>query len=60
MEFKVGSNEELDYISQLIQKQCNTIIDEQVHNDNTILDVKEYKYLKYLVFKYCLIPNATI
>ena len=60
MEFGVGSNEELNYIAQLIQKQCKNIIDEQIHNDNNILDVKEFKYLKYLVFKYCFIPNAAL
>lgn len=56
MEFKVGSIEELNYISQLVQKHCNEI---NVNDDN-ILDVKEYKYLQFLVFKYCLIPNAAL
>jgi len=56
----VGSKEELNYIAQLVQKQCNNIIAEQIHIDNSILDIKEYKYLKYLVFKYCLIPNAAL
>ena len=60
MEFGVGSIDELNYIAQLVQKQCKDIIDEQIQNDDNISDVKEYKYLKYLVFKYCLIPNAAL
>ena len=60
MEFGVGSKEELNYIAQLVQKRCKNKIDEQIHNDNNILDVKEYKYLKHLVFKHCLIPNAAL
>ena len=60
MEFKVGSSEELSYIAQLVQKQCKKVIDEEINNDDSILDVKEFKYLKYLVFKYCFIPNAAI
>jgi hypothetical protein len=57
MEFKVGSMDEINYIAQIVQKQCKDTINEQIHNDNSIKDVKEYKYLKYLIFKYCLIPN---
>ena len=59
MEFGIGSIEELNYISQLVQKHCDEI-DNQIINDNNILNVKEYKYLQYLVFKYCLIPNADL
>jgi hypothetical protein len=59
MEFKVGSIEELNYIAHLVQKQCDEI-DNQIKNDNNILNIKEYKYLQYLVFKYCLIPNADL
>jgi hypothetical protein len=54
MEFKVGSIEEIDFIANLIQKQSKET------NDNEILDYKEYKYLKYLIFKYCLIPNPCL
>jgi hypothetical protein len=60
MEFKVGSMGEINYIAQIIQKQCKDTIDEKILNDENILDVKEYNYLKYLVFKYCLIPNAAL
>ena len=60
MEFKVGSGEEINYIAQIVQKQCKDIINEQILKDDSISDVKEYKYLKYLVFKYCLIPNAAL
>ena len=60
MEFKVGSGDEINYIAQIVQKQCKDIINEQILNDDSISDVKEYKYLKYLVFKYCLIPNAAL
>jgi hypothetical protein len=59
MEFKVGSIEELNYIAQLVKKHCDEI-DNQIRNNNNILDVREYKYLQYLVFKYCLIPNADL
>lgn len=60
MEFKVGSIEELNYISNLVQKHCDEINNKQIQNDNTILDKKEYSYLQFLVFKYCFIPNATL
>jgi hypothetical protein len=60
MEFKVGSIEELNYVSQLVQKNCNKINEKQIQNDDNILDVKEYKYLQFLVFKYCFIPNVTL
>ena len=60
MEFKVGSIDEINYIAQIVEKQCKNIIDEQILKDDSIVDVKEYKYLKFLVFKYCLIPNAAI
>ena len=59
MEFIVGSEEEQEYLSQLIQKHNNKIDNEQFQNDNNI-DIKEYKYLQNLVFKYCFIPNAAL
>ena len=59
MEFKVGSIEELNYIAKIVQKHCDEI-DDQIKNDNSKSNVKEYKYLQYLVFKYCLIPNAAL
>jgi len=52
MECIVGSEEEQEYLSQLIQKYGNKI-------DNNV-DIKEYKYLQNLVFKYCFIPNAAL
>jgi len=55
MEFKVGSIEEIDFIANLIQKHSDKT--NYIQKDNKIKDIKEYKYLKYLVFKYCLIPN---
>ena len=60
MEFKVVSDDEINYIAQIVQKQCKDIINEQILNDDNISDVEEFKYLKYLVFKYCLIPNAAL
>jgi len=60
MEFGVGSIDEINYIAQIVEKQCKNIIDEQILKDDSIVDVKEYKYLKFLVFKYCLIPNAAL
>ena len=60
MEFKVGSIEELNYISQLVQKQCDEINCKKLQNDDNILDVKEYRYLQFLVFKYCFIPNVAL
>ena len=60
MEFGVGSKEELNYISQLIQKHVNEVNNERIQIDNSIIDFKEYKYLQYLVFKYCFIPNAAL
>jgi hypothetical protein len=59
MEFIVGSEEEQDYLSQLIQKHSNKIDNEQFQNDNNV-DIKEYKYLQNLVFKYCFISNAVL
>jgi hypothetical protein len=59
MEFGVGSIEELNFIAKIVQKHCDEI-DGQIMNDNSVSNVKEYKYLQYLVFKYCLIPNAAL
>ena len=59
MEFIVGSEEEQDYLSQLIQKHNNKIDNEQFQNDDNV-DIKEYKYLQNLVFKYCFISNAAL
>ena len=58
MEFGVGSIEELNYISELVQKRCDEINFDMIENDDNILDIKEYKYLQFLVFKYCFVPNA--
>ena len=60
MEFKIGSIEEIDFIAKIIQKQSNDTIDKEIQNDKNISNIKEYKYLKYLVFKYCLIPNPCL
>ena len=59
MEFIVGSEEEKEYLCQLIQKHNNKIDNEQFQNDNNV-DIKEYKYLQNLVFKYCFIHNAAL
>jgi len=60
MEFKVGSEEELKYINQIIQKQTNRNDTVKITNKKNIGGIKEYKYLQYLVFKYCCIPNAAL
>ncbi len=60
MEFKVGSIEELNYVSQIVQKHCDEINGEKIQNNHSILDIREYKYLQFLVFKYCFIPNAAL
>ena len=60
MEFKVGSEDELKYINQIIQKQTNRNDTVKITNKKNIGDIKEYKYLQYLVFKYCCIPNAAL
>lgn len=60
MEFGVGSIEEIDYISQLVQKQYDKIDEEKIKKDKKIFDIKEYKYLRYLVFKYCFILNPNL
>jgi hypothetical protein len=60
MEFKVGSIEEIDFIENLIQKQSYEKDIKEIGNDRDILAINEYKYLKYLVFKYCLIPNPSL
>lgn len=59
MEFGVGSIDELNYLANLVQKHCGEK-DNQIKNDKRILDVKEYKYLRFLVFKYCVIPNPNL
>jgi hypothetical protein len=56
----VGSEEELQYLNQIIQKQINRNETEQIIKRKNSIDIKEYKYLQYLVFKYCYIPNATL
>ncbi len=60
MEFKVGSIEEIQYINQIIQKKIEKNDTEQRIKRKNIQDLKEYKYLQYLIFKYCFIPNAAI
>ena len=60
MEFKVGSIEEIQYINQIIQKKIEKNDKEQRIKRKNIEDPKEYKYLQYLIFKYCFIPNAAI
>jgi len=60
MEFGVGSIEELNYITELVQRRCDDINYDNIKNDDNILDINEYKYLQSLVFKYCNIPNATL
>ena len=59
MEFGVGSIDEINYLAHLVQKQCDDI-DNQIKKDSSILDFKEYKYLRYLIFKYCIIPNPNL
>jgi len=58
MEFGVGSIEEINYIAELVQKRCNEINNDKVKNNDNLLDVNEYKYLQFLVFKYCFVTNA--
>jgi hypothetical protein len=60
MELRVGSEKELDYIAHLVEKHCIEVKNERIHNDDNILDIREYRYLQYLVFKYCYIPNAAL
>jgi hypothetical protein len=60
MELRVGREEELDFIAHLVEKHCFEINKEGIRNDKKILDVKEYGYLQYLVFKYCYIQNAAL
>ena len=59
MEFGVGSIDELNFLAHLVQKHCDEK-DDQIKKDNGILDVKEYKYLRYLIFKYCVIPSPNL
>ena len=59
MKCKVGSEEEQNYLDQLIQKYKKKIDNEQFLNVINV-DIKEYKYLQYLVYKYCFIPNAVL
>ena len=59
MECKVENEEEQEYLNQLIQKYKKKIDNEQFQNDNNV-DIKEYKYLQNLVFKYCFISNAAL
>ena len=60
MEFGLGSIEELNYITGLVQKRCDEIDGGKIHNDVNILDINEYKFLQSLVFKYCFIPNVAL
>ncbi|MCK5300391.1 MAG: hypothetical protein KAJ21_00710 [Thermoplasmatales archaeon] len=56
----MGSEEELKYINQILQKQTNRNDTVKITNKKNIGDIKEYKYLQYLVFKYCCISNAAL
>ena len=60
MEFRVGSEEELRYINKIIEKQTNRTHKKQIIIGSKIVDIKEYRYLQYLIFKYCFIPNAAL
>ena len=60
MEFRVGSLEEQDYIQSLVQKQIERNQNDPIKKYKCFIDPKEYKYLQYLVFKYCCIPNAAL
>ena len=60
MEFRVGSLEEQEYLQSLVQKQIQRNQNEQINRNQYNNDSNEYKYLQYLVFKYCLIPNAAL
>ena len=60
MEFRVGSEEEIIYLNKIIQKNAyknETFNKIKIKNKKNI---NEYKYLQYLVFKYCYIPNAVL
>jgi hypothetical protein len=60
MEFRVGSEEEQHYINTIIQKQIYIKQKEQIKQNPKNKDPNEYKYLQYLIFKYCCIPNAAL
>jgi hypothetical protein len=60
MEFRVGSQEELQFVNKIIEKQINRTKENKIKNGLKIIDIKEYRYLQYLVFKYCFIPNAAL
>ena len=60
MEFRVGSLEEQEFLQSLVQKQIQRNQNEQINRNQYNNDSNEYKYLQYLVFKYCLIPNAAL
>ncbi len=60
MEFRVGSEEELKYINKIIEKQTNRTHKKQMINGLKIVDIKEYRYLQFLIFKYCFIPNVAL
>lgn len=60
MEFRVGSLKEQEYLQSLVQKQIQRNQSEQINRNQYINDSNEYRYLQYLVFKYCLIPNAAL
>ena len=60
MEFRVGSDEEIIYLNKIIQKQVYKNESFNKCKINNLKDINEYKYLQYLVFKYCYIPNAVL
>ena len=60
MEFRVGSLKEQEYLQSLVQKQIQRNQSGQINRNQYINDSNEYRYLQYLVFKYCLIPNAAL
>ena len=60
MEFRVGSEEEQQFINNLIQKQLYRKQKEQIKQNIKIIDPNEYKYLQQLILKHCCIPNAAI
>jgi hypothetical protein len=56
----VGSMEEIEYISRIIQKRIMKKENLNDKNFSSKIDIKEYRYLQYLIFKYCFIPDINL
>jgi len=56
----VGSMDEIEYISCIIQKQITRKKNIENKKTDSKINEEEYRFLQHLIFKYCFIPNIDL